>query len=77
MKRYKNGLLSVGGGNNYTVHSSVWTEPNLQVLGSVQCEGGPDPYLQVQGPGVSGLDLRVEPGSDLVQMKCKEIAVSQ
>ena len=43
------------------------TEPNLQVLGSVLCKGGPDPYLQVRGPGMSGPDLRVEPGPDLVQ----------
>jgi len=49
----------------YTVHGSVQTEPNPQVLGLVLCEGGPDPYLQVQGPGVSGPDLRVEPGPDL------------
>ena len=57
--------------------TGVRTEPSLQVLGSVQCEGGPDPYLQVRGPGVSGPDLRVEPGSDLVwtsTMRCKEIA---
>jgi hypothetical protein len=49
----------------YTVHGSVRTEPNPQVLGSVLCEGGPDPYLQVQGSGISGPDLRVEPGPDL------------
>jgi len=41
------------------------TEPNLQVLGLVLGEGGPDPHLQVQGPGLSHLDLRFEPGPDL------------
>src|SRR6266542_6611835 len=47
--------------------TEVQTEPNPQVLGSVLREGGPDPYFQVRGPSLSGLDLRVEPGSDLVQ----------
>jgi len=47
------------------MQTEVWTEPNLQVLGSVPCKGGPDPYLQVRGPGMSGPDLRVEPGLDL------------
>src|SRR6266545_3515236 len=51
--------------HSYTVHSSVWTEPNLQVLGLVLCEGGLDPHLQVRGPGLNGPDLRVEPGPDL------------
>ena len=47
------------------MQTKVWTKPNPQVLGSVLCEGGPDPHLQVRGPGLSGPDLRVEPGSDL------------
>ena len=57
---------------SYTVHGLVQTEPNPQVLGSVLCEGGPDPYLQVRGPGLSGPDLRVEPGSDLVRTSGQE-----
>jgi hypothetical protein len=55
----------MGGGvvsEDYTVHGSVQTELNPQVLGSVLGEGGLDPHLQVQGPGVSHLDLRFEPG---------------
>ncbi len=48
---------------------------HMRVLGSVLREGGPDPYFQVQGPNLSGLDLRVEPGSDLVRTaKWKEIS---
>src|SRR6266511_1348486 len=47
------------------MRTEVWTEPNLSVLGSVLCEGGLDPHLQVQGPGLNGLDLRVKPGLDL------------
>lgn len=35
----------------------MWTE--------VLCKGGLDPYSQVRGPGMSGPDLRVEPGPDL------------
>ena len=49
------------------MRTEVRTEPNPQVLGSVLCEGGPDPYLQVRGPSLSGPDLGVEPGSDLVR----------
>jgi len=49
-----------------TMRTEVRTEPNPQVLGSVLCEGGSDPYLQVRGPSLSGPDLGVEPGSDLV-----------
>ena len=62
-----------------TVRSGpMQTEPNPQDLGSVLCEGGPDPYFQVQGPSLSGPDLRVEPGSDLVQTsKWKEISESK
>ncbi len=56
----------------YTVHGSVRTEPNPQVQGSVLCEGGPDPYLQVQGSGISGPDLRVEPGPDLLEFCCAQ-----
>jgi len=51
-----------------TVRSRLMrTKPNPQVLGSVLCEGGPDPYLQVRGPSLSGLDLGVKPGSELVR----------
>ena len=42
-----------------------WLHCIYTVHGSVLCEGGPDPYLQVQGSGISGPDLRVEPGPDL------------
>jgi len=49
------------------MRTEVRTEPNPQVLGSVLCEGGPDPYSQVRGPSLSGPDLGVEPGSDLVR----------
>jgi len=49
------------------MQTEVRTELNPQVLGSVLCEGGPDPYLQVRGPSLSGPDLGVEPGSDLVR----------
>src|SRR6266545_2939940 len=60
------------------MRTEVRTEPNPQVLGSVLCEGGPDPYFQVRGPSLSGPDLRVEPGSDLVQTsKWKEISESK
>ena len=52
---------------SWTDRTEVRTEPNLQVLGLVLDEGEPDPYLQVQGPTLSGPDLRVEPGSDLVR----------
>ena len=66
-----------------TTLSTVWsglmwtevrTEPNPQVLGSVPCEGGPDPYLQVRGPGFSGPDLRVEPSADLVRTSIAEMS---
>ena len=58
--------------------TEVQTESNPQVLGSVLCEDGLDPYFQVQGPSLSGLDLRVEPSSDLVQTsKWKEISESK
>ena len=62
------------------MRTEVRTEPNPQVLGSVLCEDGPDPYLQVRGPSLSGADLRVEPGSDLVRTSrkgWKEIEVSR
>ena len=48
-KRNGHTLSTVRSGTDQT---EVQTEPNLQVLGSVLCEGRPDPYLQVQGPGV-------------------------
>jgi len=48
------------------MQTEVQTELNPQVLGLILCEGGPDPYLQVQGPSLSGLDLGVKPDSDLV-----------
>src|SRR6266511_2722913 len=54
--------------------TEVQTEPNPQVLGSVPCEGGPDPYLQVRGPGLSGPDLRVEPSADLVRTSIAEMS---
>src|SRR6266545_69180 len=68
-----------GGSTLSTVQSRpMWTEvrtkPNPQVLGSVPCEGGPDPYLQVRGPGLSGPDLRVEPGADLVRTSIAEMS---
>ena len=60
------------------MRTEVRTEPNPQVLGSVLCESGPDPYFQVRGPSLSGPDLRVEPGSDLVRTsKWKEISESK
>jgi len=57
------------------MRTKVRTEPNPQVLGSVLCEGGLDPYLQVRGPSLSGPDLGVEPSSDLVRTskKCGEV----
>ena len=56
---------AVAGESSTATWTVVWTEPNLQVLGSVLGEGGPDPHLQVRGPGVSYPDLRFEPGLDL------------
>ena len=60
-------MLTLSTVRSWTDRTEVRTEPNLQVLGSVLDEGEPDPYLQVRGPTLSGLDLRVEPGSDLVR----------
>jgi len=60
------------------MQTEVGTELNPQVLGSVLCEGRPDPYFQVQGPSLSGPDLRVKPSLDLVRTsKWKEISESE
>jgi hypothetical protein len=58
-------LLTLSTVRSGPMRTAVRTEPNLQVLGSVLGEGGPDPLLQVRGPSLSHPDLRVEPGPDL------------
>ena len=42
-------LLTLSMVQSRPMWTKVLTELNPQVLGSVPCEGGPDPYLQVRG----------------------------